>query len=227
MQIINDTLIELMLGDPAVCRNLAVFPLFARSGGEPDYLTFDEALERGGATVTEVSEHGSVPELRFTNGTDRRVLLVDGEELVGAKQNRVLNLSILVAAGNTVSIPVSCVEHGRWAWKGRRFSSAKRQLYAGLRAKKMASVTRSLRASNSRRSDQAEVWDDIASKSRRMHAWSATGAMDALYEEHAARIEEFERTALPQHIEEGYGCSNRRPDEEGIKTAPGGTGLRP
>jgi len=37
-----------------------------------------------------------VPELLVINQGERAVLLVDGEELVGAKQNRVLNTSVLV-----------------------------------------------------------------------------------------------------------------------------------
>ncbi len=55
-----------------------------------EYLTLDEALAAKTATVTEVSESGSVPELYFQNEGDLPVLLLDGEELVGAKQNRVL-----------------------------------------------------------------------------------------------------------------------------------------
>ena len=41
--------------------------------------------------ITEVSEGGSVPELRVVNKGDARILVLDGEELRGAKQNRVLN----------------------------------------------------------------------------------------------------------------------------------------
>jgi len=138
MQILNNTLIELALGDPHILRNLAVFPLYMPKSAPPDYLTLDEALESGKAEVTEVSEGGHVPELRFANGLDRPVLLVDGEELIGARQNRVLNLSILIGAGH---IPVSCVESGRWAYRSRRFASGKKKLYAKLRAQKMATVS--------------------------------------------------------------------------------------
>jgi hypothetical protein len=40
--------------------------------------------------------------------------LLDGEELIGAKQNRALNLTILAPAKQVIVIPVSCVEAGRW-----------------------------------------------------------------------------------------------------------------
>ena len=52
---------------------------------------------------------------------DSRVLLYDGEELVGAKQNRILNVSVLVEAKSTLRIPVSRVEQG--AGRGGRRSS--------------------------------------------------------------------------------------------------------
>lgn len=79
--------LDFALGTPVQFENLTMHPLLAEDGGDPDYLTLDEALDSGTARVTEVSEAGSVPELRFDNGGDRRVLLLDGEELVGEKQN--------------------------------------------------------------------------------------------------------------------------------------------
>jgi len=48
--------------------------------------------------IAETSESGSVPELVVENPLAERVLLYDGEELLGAKQNRILDVSVLVAA---------------------------------------------------------------------------------------------------------------------------------
>jgi len=62
------------------------------------------------ARITEVTESGSVPFLQVANGADRPLLLLDGEELIGAKQNRILNTTVLVAGHTEVTIPVSCVE---------------------------------------------------------------------------------------------------------------------
>src|SRR5215510_968643 len=117
MQIIADTLSRITIGAPVSLGNLTVFPLLNGAGDAADYLTLDEALEKGLATVTEVSESGSVPEVAFVNKGDSSVLLVDGEELIGAKQNRILNLLICVPAHREVKIPVSCVERGRWSYR--------------------------------------------------------------------------------------------------------------
>ena len=62
---------------------------------------------------------------------------MDGEELLGAKQNRIVNLTILVAANSELTIPVSCVEAGRWRARSRAFTSAPRTQFVSGRAKRM------------------------------------------------------------------------------------------
>jgi hypothetical protein len=86
--------------------------------------------------VTELNAGGSVPELRLENNADLPVLLVDGEELVGAKQNRVLNLTILAPAKRTTVIPVSCVEAGRWAMSPADVKTADYMMYSMGRAER-------------------------------------------------------------------------------------------
>ena len=105
MTVLETALTGLTLGTPVTHANLTLFPLLGGDAGEPAYLTLGEALAAGQARVTEVSEQGSVPELRFVNEAARPVLLLDGEELVGAKQNRIVNLSILVPADERAGDP--------------------------------------------------------------------------------------------------------------------------
>ncbi len=103
------------IGRSSQFRNLTLFPLIRRRVPiqELDYLLLEDGIAQGKVRVTELHAGGSVPELRLENNADLPVLLVDGEELVGAKQNRVLNLTILAPAKHTTVIPVSCVEAGR------------------------------------------------------------------------------------------------------------------
>jgi len=181
MQVIQDSLADLTLGAAQAYRNLAFFPLLAPGDDSADaaaaYLLLDEALERKFARVTEVSGAGSVPELAFENTSAEKILLVDGDELIGAKQNRIINLSILVGGGMRIPIPVSCVEQGRWSYRTSEFGSAKRSLFAKARAKKMGRVSESLRQSGTRRANQGEVWADVADKNVLFQASSPTGAM--------------------------------------------------
>jgi hypothetical protein len=143
--------------------------------------------------VTELSGGGSVPELSITNTAELPVLLVDGEELVGAKQNRVLNLSILVPAKHTMAIPVSCVEAGRWCSASVDLKTASHMMYSGARGPRTSQVTRSMRSSGSRSSDQRAVWEELAAKAARLKTASPTQAMSALYDQHARGVEEFVR----------------------------------
>lgn len=183
MHAVTATLSGLELGTALQYQNLAVFPLMGGPAdpAEAGYVLLDEALAAGSARVTEVSEGGSVPEVSFANLSDRDVLLMDGEELVGARQNRVLNVTILVAAGKQIRIPVSCVEAGRWAYRSRDFSAAKHKLYMKARALNMERVSDSLREHGTRRSDQGAIWDNIARKMDRMDACSPTVAMEDMY----------------------------------------------
>lgn len=182
---------EVRVGDPVRHESLAVFPLFAEPGSGVDYSLSHEAISRGYVTVEEVSEAGSVPELAVENSGDLRVLFLEGEELVGAKQNRVLNTSVLIAAHTRSKIPVSCVEAGRWGYKSRRFGSSDTHSPAMLRRVLKASVSRSVREKRGHRSDQGEVWHEVARQQAALGAVSGTSAMSDTFETHRARLEEF------------------------------------
>jgi hypothetical protein len=169
-------------------RGVVVTPLFPRRTPVAAYLTLDEALPRGLA-ITEVSEAGSVPELAVHNPLDERVLLYDGEELVGAKQNRILNVTVLVEARATLPIPVSCVEQGRWARRSNRFDTAGHISHAELRRRKAETLAARPLA---RGLAQAEVWDAVQDKATRMGVHSPTAANADVFRHHQARLRELE-----------------------------------
>jgi hypothetical protein len=177
-----DDLIATAVGNPVRHDALSVYPLtHTERWTAPAYLVLDEALSTDRFRITEVSESGSVPRLLATNDNSAPVLL-DSEELVGAKQNRVLNLSIMLAPRSKTEIPVSCVEAGRWRTESHAFRTAPRVQFARGRAQKMDQVSRSLFLGGEALSDQRAVWDAISAKSARMHVASPTGAMAALFE---------------------------------------------
>ena len=113
----NVSLPELRVGEPTRCGSLAVVPLYHERTLFPDnivdYLLSDEAQEV--CTVREVSKEGKVGEVLVENTGERPVLLLEGEILCGAKQDRVVRSSVLVTAGSQVVVPVYCVERGRWS----------------------------------------------------------------------------------------------------------------
>ena len=115
---------RLQFGDLQTFENMGVLPLFVDIDDGPEYILLKDAIEEKQITITEVSQRGSVPTLKVVNKSPQFVLLLDGEALVGAKQNRVLNTSILVNGNSEIVIPVSCTEQGRWAYTSPVLSHA-------------------------------------------------------------------------------------------------------
>lgn len=194
---VSEFLAAAAINEPVTFGNLTVFPLIVPDRSQPAYITLDEAVAAGTVTLTETSESGTVPRVRLTNDGDRPVLLLDGEELIGAKQNRVLNVTILAPAHRSIDIPVSCVEMGRWAYRSDKFSPSGRAVYASLRAMKSGRVSGNLAMGLEADANQGEIWDDIAMKSARMEAESPTRAMDSMYECYEASIDGFVKAFRP------------------------------
>src|ERR1043166_3457856 len=173
-------------------QNLTVFPLFAEDGVQPArYVPVGGAIRTGSARVTEVSEGGSVPTLALENLTDIPVLILDGEELLGARQNRIANLTVLAPGKKTLRLDVSCVERGRWGYRSREFAESPDIMFRSARARKARAVSLNLAANGSRGGDQGAVWGDIDSLSSKLGCSSPTSAMQDVYQSRRASIDEY------------------------------------
>jgi hypothetical protein len=192
-EVIKEYLGSAKFGRKQVYKNMAVFPLLSEYSFALEYMLLDEALGAGLVEVTEVDNQGAVPNLKVHNKSPRIVLILDGEELVGAKQNRIVNTTILVAGNATVIIPVSCVEQGRWAYKTTRFYSEERMMPSRMRAMKAQQVQQSVRAHGEYRADQSAIWHDIAERASRRDAASPSMAMAGIYEKDLPSLEEYLR----------------------------------
>src|SRR3954454_7317319 len=156
----------IQLGDPVERRGVIITPLFPRQQPRAAYITLEEAIPLG-FNVKEVDAAGSVPELLASNPLEANVLLYDGEELVGAKQNRILNVTVLVPAQSEIRIPVSCVEEGRWSARSENFAAARHAAYPELRRRKAERLSRDPMALGAA---QGEVWEEVNAKASRLHA---------------------------------------------------------
>ncbi len=184
-----DCVYTLEMGEMRSYRNLAVLPLFSPLKGGPSYVTMKEALEAGTLKVTELGKEGAVPELKAKNMGDKAVLLLDGEEVAGAKQNRVLNATILIPAKAEVIIPVSCTEAGRWHYTSSEFEDSGNVMASQVRRQKTSSVTRRLEDYDDFWSDQGEVWDGIENLEVCLDTLSPTGAMSDIFESKGADLD--------------------------------------
>ena len=161
MKALMDRLESIEIGPVREAEDMRVVPLLATNTDE-NALLLTEALIQGLVDIEEVSEAGRVNRIRIINRGKLPILALDGEELRGSKQNRVLNTSLRIGAGQTVVVPVSCVESGRWRWTSRRFETTARLMPSRMRQKKMARVSQSLRARGVYDANQQAVWDDTS-----------------------------------------------------------------
>jgi len=190
-RIVSDFIASIEFGEVQSHGKMFVAPLFSPKDEGPEYITLREALSGKQLIVTEVDEAGSVSEVTVINRAEVAVLLLDGEELTGAKQNRVLNTTILLPPGSETVIPVSCTEQGRWFYTSDLFSDSGVVMNASLRQVKTRSVTRSLECSRQFFSDQDAVWDGIHEFSKVAECLSPTEALKDVVESRDEELEDF------------------------------------
>jgi hypothetical protein len=174
-QQVQEWLAKVEVGEGLHHENLTVFPLFWRgdegvpgdcgdAGVEPGskarYQLLSDAVESKEALVEEVSEGGDVPFLGVKNDGAKPILIPEGEILIGAKQNRVVNLTVLVAAKTTFKLPVSCVEQGRWHYRSRDFKPAA-FAHPRLRDLKVRSAQVNRKVMGLAVADQGRVWEEV------------------------------------------------------------------
>jgi hypothetical protein len=170
------------------------------------YISLGDAMRQGTIVIDEVSEAGSVPNVRVHNRGKQAVLFLFGEQIVGAKQNRVANASFLVPSQSEVILDVSCVEVGRWAHAHRRrsessnFKNSDEVLSGSLRKKMAMKVAESRRRGSSFSADQGEVWNEIGTRLRH----SRTASPSSAYSDYlGSRMTDLDELTASFHPVEG------------------------
>lgn len=200
------TNLDLLVKEPLVRGPLALYPLCSTAPVAPAYLSGPEAERLGVLRVAEKPDGATVPELVVHNTGALALLLIEGEMLVGAKQNRTLDASVLVPAGTAVAIPVSCVEAGRW---GAPRASARSVRHAphDLRRVKTSTIAKPMR----RAMKQTQVWDRVARYEADLGATSSTSALEDVAESRATDVASLVAGTRPL------------PEQCGVAVAVGGT----
>lgn len=154
------------VGQPIHRNGISIFPL-VYGGKRPNGAAIaDESLQ-----VSELATGASVPELQVHNPGLIDMLIPAGRVLEGGRQTRTVNVSILVPAGATIIIPVSCVEAGRWSG-GSTFRDSKRIASRSMRMSKGRSVKSNIENYGTKKSNQGEVWDAISEELTTRHLTS-------------------------------------------------------
>lgn len=156
-----------------------------------DYISGPSAIVKKYVEVREVSSAGSVNNLELINTSDKYIFFLDGDILTGAKQNRVLNTSVFIAPNSRLTIPVSCVEQGRWSSISSRFMSTDYISPDTFRAKKMKAVNFNLREGRGHYAKQSEVWKEVDSYIMKFSAASPTSDFTNVYRNRDKEFSEF------------------------------------
>jgi hypothetical protein len=168
----------LTMGQSMAHDGFVLVPLYSEMEAQLNYIALQTAIESGTVRVEEVSESGTVGDLRITNLGEALVLALDGEELTGAKQNRILTTTVLLERQTRTVIPVSCTEQGRWSYvSSRDFKSSESFAPPRIRENAKRAVARSLSEQRGFRADQGAVWDEVAALVHDSGVQSPTGAM--------------------------------------------------
>lgn len=185
-----DTLTRADIGQPTNFKGFQIFPVRFGSGRPVGVRIADDTLQ-----VSEL-DSATVPQLQVYNPGTVPLLIPAGRVLEGGRQTRTVNVSILVPAGATMVIPVSCVEAGRWSG-GRAFRNSGRQLSRRARIAKERGVKHNLERAREmgvdsrdyKHSDQGAVWDAVAFELRSRSVDSSTSRFDEVFDAVESNVE--------------------------------------
>lgn len=185
---------EATIGKPKTRLGTTIYPIFLPNNSPKNIKIATDDL-----VVSEL-ESASVPQIQVHNPTDSPLLIPAGKVLSGGRQTRTVNVSILVAPGSTIIIPVSCVEAGRW-YGQQRFEDSKRFASRNVRMAKQRSVARNVKNLRNKMSDQGAVWSSIDSEMITRHLQSDT--KNFLYAEESLNDEKERFSAVQELLSEG------------------------
>jgi len=156
------------VGAPITRAGVSAFPIYVVG-------TLPQPVITGVPDAVKISEAevASVPTLSVTSVIDDPFLLVEGETIAGGRQQRTLNVTVLVPPRERLDIPVSCVEAGRWGG-GSEFTGSSGQVSRRVRRAKSVTVAENVRRSGGKRSDQSLIWDTVGYELNRLGVESDT-----------------------------------------------------
>ena len=171
---------ELM--DPQIHKNIAIVPIKTPLNHKIDLMTLKKGFELDLVDVKEC-EHSTVNTLIVKNKSVVPLLLIDGEEIVGGDQNRIIDATILIAPQSEKKIPVDCTEHGRWGYKSEFKHSENIANYTTRLAKR--------HAFRNKGNVQQAVWDSINELEMSRSFSSPTQAMSESYDDAKEDLDEI------------------------------------
>ena len=191
--VVKEFLRKIIPGEAQSFRSLSVVPLFLAEQGKEEYLTLSEGLKTGEIEVEEVSWGGSVNHVRIKNKSKKKVFVADGEEIAGAKQNRIVNTSLFLDGESETVVPASCTEQGRWNYleSGEKFMDTGLIMANRARQYKAVRLQKNLQKNDKYDTNQNEVWKDINGYFSKLNTNTQTKALKAAFDQNKDDLEDF------------------------------------
>lgn len=144
--------------------------LYKEFAGMGKYTTLEKALQQSKIKVEEVNPGGSVNTLKFKNLSKDTIIIGMGDIVKGGKQDRVVEKDTLICPGQTLSLAVYCVEHGRWTAGSSGYTF---NLYH-------SNINNVVRKSIVKDKSQGKVWDNVAAINTTNGTSTSTGTYTAV-----------------------------------------------
>lgn len=185
-------------------KNLGIVQLATSGQDSFEYVGCGKALADNLIQVKELDAAGSVNTIFVLNTSGSFVFIMDGDMLAGAKQNRVVNVSMLLAPRSKTQIPVSCVEHGRWSRTSTGFHGTDYAAPTFLRAGKADQVRESLKKKRGFSSNQGEIWGSVEGYQRTHKVNSETSNLSDIFEQKADEFTKSIARFVPDEHANGF-----------------------
>jgi hypothetical protein len=181
---VRDWLATIRLGAP---RGPFV-PLQRLDLGSAGLISATAAQRQGVLQVREKEKEGGiVGQVEACNLGTNPVLILEGDTLIGCRQNRVVAHTVVVVPGATTTIVVGCMERRRWSSVGRQFAFGKLRMDADVRRATVRETAREAVNSGNPELDQGRLWADVSRKLVEAGAFSASEDFSAVIERRAER----------------------------------------
>jgi len=178
--------------------SIGVLPILAEdiSSNIPTLILLEEGLNQEGDIIIREVDGGQVPFLEVDNRSpNRAILLLEGDLLVGGRQNRVLQKSVILLPNTYANrVPVFCSERGRWEQRTTEFSSGG-SIFPSRAVFKDASKAESRGVHSS--VSQASVWNQIQASLKDVGVHSKTFDFQDARQQVAPIIEQFVNEIRP------------------------------
>lgn len=171
---------HLSLAERQNYENMTVVPILSDTNTPFDVLDLKEGLKMGLVKIEEC-DNSNIEQVKLKNNSVSPLILLDGEEIAGSLQNRIVAQTMIIPPKSEMEIPVNCSEKGRNEYKSE-FQ------YSDYIAN---SNTRRKKAYNKNNPLQEVVWNSIDDLETDKNTSSKTKALRDSYEKNKYNIDSY------------------------------------